>query len=90
MEIQEPITNKFQTVKMLNSKNGFACNTYMRLFVNSALRKAQDRYLAKFVSANFASLTALKILINQSARRNEGWPRGSGKEFRHCHGGDVG
>jgi hypothetical protein len=68
---------------MLISKNDFACDIYMRLSVNSALRNAQ-------VSANFARLIALKILINQSTRRNEDGSCGSGKEFKHCHGGDVG
>jgi hypothetical protein len=73
-------------VEMLISKNGYACNTYLRLFVNPHLRAAQEKHLSNFLSSNFALLKDLNILFSVDTGRNEPCPCGSGKRFKHCHG----
>lgn len=74
------------TVNLSVSKNGYGCNTYMRVFQNSFLRMAQDRHLSNFLSENFSLLKELNILFDLNTRRNDLCPCGSGKRFKHCHG----
>jgi hypothetical protein len=81
-----PGTGDVDYVRMTISKNGYACNTYLRLFTNSFLRMAQDKHLSDFLSANFVLLKDLNVLFKQGTRRNESCPCGSGKAFKHCHG----
>jgi len=68
------------------SKDGVACAVYQRLFVNSFLREAQEKYLYDFLSTNHILLKELNILFSDSTRRNDLCPCGSNKRFKHCHG----
>ena len=86
--VDEPGHNTI-AVNQSISKNGYGCNTYMRLFQNSFLRMTQDRQLSNFLSANFALLKDLNILFNLNTRRNDLCPCGSGNRFKHCHGADL-
>jgi hypothetical protein len=69
---------------------GYVGTAYIRFFTNSHLRAIQERHLSHFLSNNSASLVDLKILLKHSdpsIRRNDLCPCGSGKKFKHCHGG---
>jgi uncharacterized protein YchJ len=81
-----PGTGDVDYMRMTISKNGYAFNTYLRLFTNPFLRMAQDKHLSDFLSANFVLLKDLNVLFKQGTRRNASCPCGSGKAFKHCHG----